>query len=148
MKNKKIFCLGFLLILFISSYLFRVDIVQAISETPVADYPTSEGTIHNPLLKSSLQNSSENSPIVINTIITTFLSLLFIGASITFLFILLINGFYWMTAGGDQEKLKETKGKMTSAFIGLGIILCVFAIMKLINSLFGVNLLEFSIPRL
>jgi len=108
----------------------------------------SKGRIHNPFLKSSLQSSSENSPLVISTVIHTLISLLFIGASLTFLFILLINGLHWMTAGGDQEKLKEAKGKMTSALIGLGIILSVFAIMKLIDSLFGVNLLKFSIPRL
>jgi len=183
MKNKKIFFLGILLVLFASSYLFKVKIVQAQGRidcsydcVPEDDcrgrgvfkqgkcpdpniccdlggvtLPTeaiSEGTIHNPLLKPFLQSSSGNSPLVISTVIHTLISLLFIGASLTFLFILLINGLHWMTAGGDQEKLKEARGKMTSALIGLGIILSVFTIMKLIDSLFGVNLLEFSIPRL
>ena len=125
-------------------------VLFSIISPALKDHSIPEGTIYNPLLKLKpfLQSSSENSPLVISTVIHTLISLLFIGAGLTFLFILLINGLHWMTAGGGQEKLKEAKGKMTSAFIGLGIILSIFAIMKLIDSLFGVNLLEFSIPRL
>jgi hypothetical protein len=38
--------------------------------------------------------------------------------------------------------------RLTNGVIGLAIVLCLFAITQLFSSLFGINLLEFTIPRL
>jgi len=52
-----------------------------------------------------------------------------------------------------QEKTPSTLGhilstRLTNGVIGLAIVLCLFAITQLFSSLFGINLLEFTIPRL
>lgn len=47
---------------------------------------------------------------------------------IVLLFYLLYAGFLWMTAGGDEGKVKTAKAMITQAVIGLIIIVAAFAI--------------------
>jgi uncharacterized membrane protein len=42
--------------------------------------------------------------------------------------IILLGGFKWMTAGGDDEKIKKAKNLIISGIIGLVIILTAYAI--------------------
>ncbi|MFH1534374.1 MAG: hypothetical protein ABIF80_00130, partial [Patescibacteria group bacterium] len=41
---------------------------------------------------------------------------------------ILIGGFKWMTAGGNEEKIESAKKLLTSAIIGLVIVLLAWAI--------------------
>jgi len=47
---------------------------------------------------------------------------------IVLLVYLLYAGFLWMTAGGDEDKVKKAKSMITNAIIGLVIIVAAFAI--------------------
>ncbi len=50
--------------------------------------------------------------------------------------IILIGGFEWMTAGGQEEKTKEAKNRIFAGVIGLAIILSAYAIANfVVNSL-------------
>lgn len=50
--------------------------------------------------------------------------------------IILLGGFKWMTAGGNDEKVKEAKKLIVSGIIGLIIILTAYAIAQFVlNSL-------------
>lgn len=42
--------------------------------------------------------------------------------------IILVGGFEWMTAGGNEEKTGEAKARITAGIIGLAIILSAYAI--------------------
>lgn len=44
------------------------------------------------------------------------------------LVIIIYAGFRWMTAGGDETKVEESKKQLTNGLIGLAIILVAFAI--------------------
>lgn len=46
--------------------------------------------------------------------------------------IILIGGFKWMTAGGNEEKVSEARKLITAGIIGLVIILASFAIAKFV----------------
>ncbi len=48
--------------------------------------------------------------------------------------IILIGGFKWMTAGGDENKVGEAKKWITSGIIGLAIILSSYAIANFVIS--------------
>lgn len=109
---------------------------------------TSEGTIQNPLLDPSLQGDPAEAPSAVERAINTLLNLLLVAGALAFFFMLLISGIKWILAGGDKEKLQNARGQLTSALVGLLIIFSVFGISRLISSLFGINLLQFSIPRL
>jgi len=52
--------------------------------------------------------------------------------------LVVIAGFKWMTAGGNEDKIAESKKLMTAAAVGLVIILLAFAITNfVINSVIG-----------
>lgn len=61
---------------------------------------------------------------IIGSIINVVLG--FLG--IVFLVLLLYAGFLWMTAGGDEGKVKQARGMISQAVIGLVIIVAAFAI--------------------
>jgi hypothetical protein len=46
--------------------------------------------------------------------------------------IILIGGFKWMTAGGNEDKTAEARKLITAGIIGLVIILSAFAIAKFV----------------
>jgi hypothetical protein len=41
---------------------------------------------------------------------------------------MLVAGYKWMTAGGNEEKVKEAKSQIQHAIIGLAIIIMAYAI--------------------
>ncbi len=68
----------------------------------------------------------------ISTIIRTAIGLLGIVA----VGIILIGGFEWMTAGGNEDKTKDAKKRIMYGVIGLAIILSAYAIATfVVNSL-------------
>lgn len=64
----------------------------------------------------------------ISSIINVALSLLGVVA----LVIILIGGFEWMTAGGNEEKVGEAKKRLMYGVIGLAIILSAYALSKFV----------------
>lgn len=68
--------------------------------------------------------SDRTLPQIVGQIINIILG--FLG--IVLLLLILYAGFLWMTAGGDEEKIKSARGYISSAVIGLIIIVAAFAI--------------------
>lgn len=60
----------------------------------------------------------------IGDIIGIFLSLL----GVVFLILMLVAGFNWMTAGGDEEKISKARATIREAIIGLVIVIAAYAI--------------------
>lgn len=61
---------------------------------------------------------------VVAMVIKTFLSLL----GVIFVVLLIIAGFNWMTAAGDEEKINKAKDTIKAAIIGLIIIVAAYSI--------------------
>jgi hypothetical protein len=87
----------------------------------------------------NLANSvGQNAGIANNTSLTTILgriinvALGFLG--IVFLVLLLYAGFEWMTAQGDDAKVKKSRAMITQAVIGLIIVVAAFAISNFVLS--------------
>jgi hypothetical protein len=73
-------------------------------------------------------NSSTDIREIIAEIIKTLLEFL----AIIFVVLIIIAGFKWMTSGGNQDQIKEAKGQLSRAIIGLIIILSAYAITYLV----------------
>lgn len=78
--------------------------------------------------------SGRDLPLVIASIIRVVLSLL----GLITIVIVLMGGFYWMTAGGNDERVKQGKKWIINGIIGLAIVLASFALSKfVVNALAG-----------
>jgi len=77
---------------------------------------------------NSLGVSSSNLTVTVARIIRSFLGLLGIVAVV----IVVIGGFEWMTAGGNEEKVGQAKKRILQGTIGLALILSSFAIAQFI----------------
>jgi len=84
--------------------------------------------------------------ITISSLVSGAIALILIASALVFFFMLIVGGIKWMMAGGDKEKAGEARGQLTSALIGLMIILAAWAITALIKTLFGVDILSLTIP--
>ncbi len=68
------------------------------------------------------------------------INIVLIVVTVVFFFILVIGGLKWITSGGDEKKVAAARAQITNALIGLAIVFAAWAIMKLIDSLFGTSI--------
>ncbi len=84
--------------------------------------------------QSGFETATEDSVgSVIATVITAFLSLL----GIIFVILILVGGYHWMTAGGNEEKVEKAKNTISRAVIGLIIVVSAYAITYFVFSNLG-----------
>lgn len=60
-------------------------------------------------------------------------------AGIAFFFMLVVNGFAFMTAGGEPPKIQAAKKGLTTAFIGFIAVLLAFTVIVLFESFTGLT---------
>lgn len=73
--------------------------------------------------------------------------LLGIAGIVAFLF-LLIGGIQWILAGGDKEGTEKARKRITNALIGLAIVFSAYALVFIVQSLFGVDLFQLELNKL
>lgn len=54
---------------------------------------------------------------------------------------LIIGGIRWIVAGGDEKGVAGARGMITSALIGLVIVLVAYALIRLVEIFFGFNII-------
>ena len=75
---------------------------------------------------------------VIRAIIQFILVVAFVLAFI----MLLIGGIRWITAGGDEKAVGSARNMITAALIGLVIVLVAYALIRLVETFFGVSIIS------
>lgn len=79
--------------------------------------------------------------ITIEGIITWAITFILVIAAIIFFFMLIWGGIRWILSGGDKANTEAARNQITAALIGLIIIFSAWAILTLLNQIFGINLL-------
>lgn len=74
--------------------------------------------------------------------ISRIIGVMTIIAGIWFIFQFIIGAYSFMTAGGDSQKMNQATQKITSALIGLVIIVAAYAIISLLGALLGFKFLN------
>lgn len=115
MKFNKIIISGFFIFL-----LFCPVLVSAASTTPVVSLPSDQMKS----FKGSAGFSETHAESIVATIIKTILGLL----GILFVVLMIMGGFQWMTAGGNEESVKKAQGRIKNAVIGLIIIVMAYGV--------------------
>jgi len=75
-------------------------------------------------------------------IISNIIGVITIIAGIWFVFMFIMGGFSFLTAGGDSKKMGEATAKITTALIGLIVVVSAYAIISLIGALLGFDILH------
>jgi hypothetical protein len=117
-----------------------------LTQAAAPDVPLRNQGIINPTLSGRLQDF--NGMTFLQQAITVGITLLLIVGGVIFFFMLLIGGVQWITSSGDKAAVEAARGRIMHALIGIFVLFAVFAIVNLIGSLFGLNLLRITIPTL
>lgn len=75
------------------------------------------------------------------SIVSGAISLVMLAVALVFFFILILGGLRWITSEGDQKNVEAARNQITNALIGLAIVFAAWAIMKLIQVIFGIDIL-------
>lgn len=76
--------------------------------------------------------------------ISTVIGVMTIIAFIWFIFQLFIGAIAWLGSGGDKAKLQEAQKKITTAFIGLIIVISAIFLIKIFSVIFGIDFLNLT----
>ncbi len=104
------------------------------------------GKVYNPALPNSLSTLTGTS--FLRNLLRLGIKLIFVLGAVIFFFMLLSGGIRWITGGGDKGKLEGAQKQITHALLRLAILLSSFAIIQLIENMFGISLLNINLPTL
>ncbi|MDP2684650.1 MAG: hypothetical protein Q8P20_06450 [bacterium] len=110
---------------------------------------TGDGKISNPAIGNTLNQMLLNLPeFFFSDLISRTVGLLFVVGSLAFFFMLLWGAVSWILSGGDKAGLENAKGRITNAIVGFVLLIGTFAIVKLIETFFGIDILSIDIGPL
>lgn len=102
--------------------------------------------IYNPALGSSFEGLTGAG--FFNDLLPRLIGLSFVIGIIIFLFFMILGAIQWIISGGDKTALEGAKGKITNAVIGIIILFSVFAILKIVEDFFGIDILSLDLGPL
>ncbi len=105
--------------------------------------------LENPILDPLIRNLPGTT--FFNRALSLIVTWLILIGVIYFLFTLILGAYKFISSQGDKTKIQEAQGQLTNAVIGLTILFAVFAILRLIGQIFGLqNLqnLQITLPKL
>ena len=105
-----------------------------------------QNTIENPALGPSLQ--SKTGIEFFQDLVPRMVGLAFLVGVLIFFFIMITGAIQWITSGGDKAAVEGARGKITNAIVGVVILLSLFALLKIIEDFFGINILALDIGPL
>lgn len=97
-------------------------------------------------LNRGLGNFQPATGLTVEGIVSGFIGLVLVVAGLAFFFILVIGGIKWILSGGDKAHTEGARNQITAALVGLVIVFSAWAIIQLIDTFFGVNLMKLTIP--
>ena len=102
--------------------------------------------VSNPLLPSKLNPTSGLAGVSgFSAVIAVILKTFFVVGFVLFIVYFLIGGLQWITSTGDAKALEKARNSIVHALLGVVVMLSLFAILKLIEAVFGVNFLQIDL---
>ncbi|EKE06402.1 MAG: hypothetical protein ACD_19C00014G0016 [uncultured bacterium] len=84
----------------------------------------------------------------ISLILPKFIGLLFVFGALAFFFMFIWGAITWILSGGDKAHVENARGRITNAIVGFVLLIGSFAIVKLIEAFFGIDILLIDIGPL
>lgn len=126
----------------------NVNLLAQNPDTPIN--PGNPNVVTNPIFGGTLQSfiTNNNPEGFLALFIPNIVGLLFVFGGVAFFFMFVWGAVTWILSGGDKAGVEAAKGRITSALIGVVLLLSSFAIIGLIETFFGVNILTIDIGPL
>lgn len=132
-----------LMVVSLAVSLFLVNPVAAFAQpTAVATTTETEGGI-NLAPKGNFEGLGT---ITASSLISGGIKLILVVAALLFFFMLVVGGIQWIVSGGDKAGSENARKRITSALVGLAIVFAAWAIITLVKTLFGVDIINLTIP--
>jgi len=96
--------------------------------------------ISNPVLGPTYQGISGIA--YFQSLVPKLISFAFIAGVLIFFITMLAGAIQWISSGGDKANVEAARGKITNAIIGLVLLFSLFAIIKVIEAFFQIDLLK------
>jgi hypothetical protein len=93
--------------------------------------------VTNPVLNN--QKINDNPQGYFNSAIQSVISVFFIFGLVYFIYHLVLSGYHMISSQGDPKKFEEAQKSLLYAFLGIIIIFSIFAIVKLVGTIFGIE---------
>ena len=103
----------------------------------------------NQLAQINLQNAGQFNGLTgleVPDLISGLIKGALVVAAIVFFFILVIGGIKWIASGGDKSATEGARNQITAALVGLIIVFAAWAIVALIQTFFGINIFQLTLP--
>lgn len=100
--------------------------------------------ISNPLTPR-LNPTTGTSISMFSSVIAVIIKTLFVAGFVIFVIYFLIGALQWITSGGDAKAVEKARSSIAQAVFGIVVMLSLFAILKLIEAVFGVNILQIDL---
>ena len=84
--------------------------------------------------------------LTVPAIVSGLIKMALVVTAIVFFFILVVGGIKWIASGGDKAQTESARNQITAALVGLVIVFAAWAIIALIQTFFGINIFQLSIP--
>lgn len=97
----------------------------------------------------NLQPGGQFAPLqtlTVGGIVSGLIRFILVVAALVFFFILVIGGIQWIASGGDKAQTEGARNRITAALVGLVIVFAAWAIVQLINTFFGINIFQLTLP--
>ncbi len=72
----------------------------------------------------------------------------FLIGALIFFFYFVTGAIAWISSGGDKQALESARTRITNALIGILLLFAAFAIIRVLESFFGISILTLDISKL
>lgn len=92
-------------------------------------------------------NALATNGITIGSVVSALITIVLIVAAVIFFFMLILGGIKWILSGGDKAQTESARNQVTAAIVGLVIVFAAFAIARLVQAFFGIDIFSFNVPN-
>ena len=94
-----------------------------------------------PIIPEAGSPFSNLTNLTVGGIISGAITLVMVVVALVFFFMLILGGLKWVMSEGDQKNVETARNQITNALIGLAIVFAAWAIIRLIEVLFGITII-------
>lgn len=104
--------------------------------------------VTNPIAPKLSPSSGAQGVSQFSDVLRAIIGVLFMVGIVIFVIYFLVAGIQWITSSGDAKGVEKARNNLIHALIGLVVLLSLYAILKLVETVFGINILQMDIGKL